>query len=403
MAGGARMRRRCFGSREKPAACTAPPSSPTPVNAVLAEGFERAFGRALCPADDEVRIRAHLRQVAALLRAKGCPNAHKDRAVERNELLNVLARYAEVGALPQNIERPVRTPIFIDGEGRVCAVAHLIEASGHGVLASDVDAHFHLVRIADIGCAAAEVDGGAAAAVARALLDWAASHGFMLEELAAIQPGYTPRSACSLVTAVIGGPITIMLTVLSGGALAVYACMSTTLQAPEHFWICCLLMLGFLYPSAGFILLAAGDSLFLQTLLCGLDVERQYVMVGTFALIFTTAVAQVAGAVFAWRASLLTLPFKICAGTMFVMVALLSIVGGVACCGGCPCLSDEPFTERDDTLEHREDGTQRSAESMPPPSRETATTMTTTSGSSVGGDHSTSDSDDDRTGFLCGF
>src|SRR5690606_33040310 len=73
-------------------------------------------------------------------------------------------------------ERPGRTPVFIDRDGRHCAVGHLVRASAGAEAALAIDDRHHLDLVADMDPAL--------------LAPWASDHGFTLRELAMIQPTY---------------------------------------------------------------------------------------------------------------------------------------------------------------------------------------------------------------------
>lgn len=66
--------------------------------------------------------------------------------------------------------------MFEDEEGRRCAVAHLIAASGNEVLVRRTRATRNLARVPDMD----DSD----------LVSWASRHGLSVDELAQIQPGY---------------------------------------------------------------------------------------------------------------------------------------------------------------------------------------------------------------------
>jgi hypothetical protein len=162
------------------AAITPPaPHCPGTVNAILGdESFRWATGR-LPDANDgeDLRIRTHLTHVEALLRARNVsdwPAAARE-ARERN--LDRLHEYRMAGSFPRHERCPVgRKPVFIDHEGRICAVGYLVEQSAGRELAAAIDARFHEARIAEME--------------SRALADWTMASGLTALELAMIQPCY---------------------------------------------------------------------------------------------------------------------------------------------------------------------------------------------------------------------
>lgn len=96
-------------------------------------------------------------------------------ARERN--LDLLRAYRQRGEYPRQRHDPKRlVPCFIDAEGRQCAVACLMHASGDAETASKVASEANFARIREMPFV--ELD------------DWAAGSGLTKEELARIQPGY---------------------------------------------------------------------------------------------------------------------------------------------------------------------------------------------------------------------
>jgi hypothetical protein len=72
----------------------------------------------------------------------------------------------------------MRTPIFEDGSGRRCAVAHLLAASGASDVVDAVRERQNLARVHEIDHPM--------------LAEWARAHGLTVDELEEIQPGYEP-------------------------------------------------------------------------------------------------------------------------------------------------------------------------------------------------------------------
>ena len=99
---------------------------PAPVNAVLGDASWDALrpGEAL---DEAARIATHLTYVEARLReaptAELSPSQREGRAV----VLDRLAAYRDQARFPRNTYSAYRAPVFVDAEGRRCAVAALAE------------------------------------------------------------------------------------------------------------------------------------------------------------------------------------------------------------------------------------------------------------------------------------
>lgn len=152
-----------------------------PVNAVLGdESFVATFGTApTASTPEDVRLKTHLAYVEGLLRARNVSDLTPEQQERRNVLLDRLRAYWETGVFPRNTERPGRTPVFIDEEGRLCAVGYLIAESEGLKAAEKIDERFHLSYVEEID--------------APMLEEWAEAHGFTRHELAMIQPMYCDR------------------------------------------------------------------------------------------------------------------------------------------------------------------------------------------------------------------
>jgi len=151
-----------------------------PINAVVGDASWIArTGHAPTPAEDAretLRIRTHLGYVLDLLQRADVSHLDSDVLRRRRALLAELVRYRAAGAFPRNEAHPGRRPRFIDDEGRLCAVGHLLVASGHRALAERIDREHEYEFVADIPVPA--------------LRRWADEHGFTTRELATIQPSY---------------------------------------------------------------------------------------------------------------------------------------------------------------------------------------------------------------------
>ncbi|WP_263787911.1 hypothetical protein [Salinibacter grassmerensis] len=157
---------------------TAPTDEVRPANALLGnESFRATFGVAPDPHTPErLRLQTHLAYVERMLRARPRPALSTAQRARRAELLDRLHEYWTQGRFPQNTEVPGRSPVFIDAEGRLCAVGHLITASAGRDLAERIDAQYHLADVQDMDLPAID--------------RWAKRNGFTRRELAMIQPTY---------------------------------------------------------------------------------------------------------------------------------------------------------------------------------------------------------------------
>jgi hypothetical protein len=87
-----------------------------------------------------------------------------------------LRAYAQAASFPENRVRPGMLNVFIDSNGRLCAVANLLALSGHRALVDQTARANNFIRFAD-------VQGGA-------LMAWALSSGLTREEIVRIQEPY---------------------------------------------------------------------------------------------------------------------------------------------------------------------------------------------------------------------
>jgi len=142
------------------------------------DGLVRALGRAPDERDGEAaRMRAHLVHVRQWLGSR--PATQPSLQGRRNELLGALDAYTERGVTPQNTHLPWRSPVFIDDDGRICAVGYLMEVTAGRPTAERVARGHRYELLEDIAGKVPEVQG------------WVEGSGFSLEELASIQPGYS--------------------------------------------------------------------------------------------------------------------------------------------------------------------------------------------------------------------
>lgn len=123
-------------------------------------------------------IAAHLMLVEKTLRARDVSQLSPSQKQNRFKLLDELNGYWKAGVFPVNDYLPYKNPVFIDRKGTHCAVGYLMMQSGHDALAQKIDANEKFAYVHEIKTA------GVAA--------WASEHGFTIDELAWIQPGYLP-------------------------------------------------------------------------------------------------------------------------------------------------------------------------------------------------------------------
>ena len=134
------------------------------------------FAAPLDFSNDEERIQAHLLLVVENLRSRHPEGLSLSQEINRNQLLDRLAEYAMAGEFPQNTHHQIRIPYFIDDFGTPCAVGHLLYESGFREFAQQVRKEDNNAYVLDMDYPELPV--------------WADAHGFTVDELAWIQPGY---------------------------------------------------------------------------------------------------------------------------------------------------------------------------------------------------------------------
>ncbi len=121
-------------------------------------------------------VQAHLAQVLRVLGDARTSNLTRDQLASRNELIAVLADYAQQGRFPINYYRHERIPVFIDQHDTYCAVGYLMRHTGHEAMARRIAAANNYAWVKEIK----DPELGA----------WQIASGFSLEELKLIQGAY---------------------------------------------------------------------------------------------------------------------------------------------------------------------------------------------------------------------
>lgn len=147
------------------------------INAVIGDA---SWGGRTDPGDEVTRVRAHLAFVHAMLVEREASALSPQQRAAREASLADLSRYIERGVFPRRTSDGYsgRHPRFIDDRGVHCAVGQLVADSGHDELAQAINARFEYAHVRDMD--------------APVLVAWADAHGFTVEELAMIQPSYSP-------------------------------------------------------------------------------------------------------------------------------------------------------------------------------------------------------------------
>lgn len=152
---------------------------------VNAEWQKNADGKALAlstnigdPSTYNDWIATHLMLVENTLRLRDVSSLSIAQQQHRKALLDELHGYWQAGTFPINSYTNYKTPVFIDAQGTHCAVGYLMQQSGNDELAQTINrnekfAYVHEITTEGVGA-------------------WADKHGFTVDELAWIQPGYPP-------------------------------------------------------------------------------------------------------------------------------------------------------------------------------------------------------------------
>lgn len=97
---------------------------------------------------EDRRIAAHLNAVERLLRRRAVSGISRSLQRRRTALLDRLAGYTQRGVFPRNHSDRLSIPVFVDADGRECAVAHLMGRDDD--LAGEISGSYNLARIAEI-------------------------------------------------------------------------------------------------------------------------------------------------------------------------------------------------------------------------------------------------------------
>jgi hypothetical protein len=125
-------------------------------------------------------IKAHLLTVIKELKQRPTSFTTKQNK-ERHNLLNILQAYAMEQKFPKNEMVAGIQPVFIDNYGTHCAVGYMMQQSGYQALATRINKEHQLSYIKNI--------------TTPGISAWATEHGFTIDELAWIQPGYIGNEA----------------------------------------------------------------------------------------------------------------------------------------------------------------------------------------------------------------
>ena len=150
-----------------------------PVNRVAGDaGYIARFGKTPDAAvGEDVRIAAHLAYVERVLRNRSTDHLDREQQRLRAAALDHLRAYRSIGVFPRNTEHSgTRMPVFIDADGRICAVGYLVEQTAGRRAAEQINQEHQYAYVDEMQLPW--------------LHEWAQTYGFGLRELAMIQPAY---------------------------------------------------------------------------------------------------------------------------------------------------------------------------------------------------------------------
>ena len=128
-------------------------------------------------------IQLHLASVIQVLSLRNVQHLSRSQQNQREYLLKSLENYSMQGTFPVNDYLLYQNPVFIDRYDTHCAVGYLMQQSGSENLARQIQRNQNFAYVRQIS-----VNG---------VSEWANEHGFTLDELAWIQPGYPPNTVVS--------------------------------------------------------------------------------------------------------------------------------------------------------------------------------------------------------------
>jgi len=123
-------------------------------------------------------ITYHLQQVEKYLTQKNTKHLTKEVQQRRKEGLAVLNKYWKRGLYPKNSKFKHRIPFFIDDANTACAVGYIMQGTSNEALAASIAENQNNAYVKEM--------------VGDDIFEWATNFGFTVDELAWIQPTYSP-------------------------------------------------------------------------------------------------------------------------------------------------------------------------------------------------------------------
>lgn len=120
----------------------------------------------------------HIRILQQIFSQRSIAHLSPPQQHQRQQHLGVLNKYWQRRDCPRNYYLPYRNPVFIDHEGRYCAVGYMMLKSGKEKFCKAVQKRNNFIYIRQIRSTEFNT--------------WQKQSGLSIDELAWIQPGYTP-------------------------------------------------------------------------------------------------------------------------------------------------------------------------------------------------------------------
>lgn len=139
---------------------------------------ELGFLEAKPIADEQDLLVFHIQTLEKIFLQKANLQLSETQRQNRQQTLKVLNEYWHLRDCPRNYYIPYRIPVFIDEQGRYCAVAYLMLKSGKKTFCETVQKTNNNIYIRQIDN--------------QEFSEWQKNSGLSIDELAWIQPGYEP-------------------------------------------------------------------------------------------------------------------------------------------------------------------------------------------------------------------
>jgi hypothetical protein len=140
--------------------------------------YKMGYTNAHIITDEQDLLVFHIRAVENIFSQRITDHLSETQKTNRQKNLSLLREYSKLRNCPRNYYLPYRNPVFIDHEGRYCAVGYLLLKSGKQEFCETVQKTNNFIFIRQIELPEFH--------------QWQQESGLSIDELAWIQPGYDP-------------------------------------------------------------------------------------------------------------------------------------------------------------------------------------------------------------------